>query len=125
MTAGPGAGAISDGISILLPPLRADVYPYTYGPGLRDETENARETRETCCDDADFDVDPESIVAWGQRCPSSTGSTSRRASVVHRTVPMATRLRCRSAPHPVAVQRATGLYRKPVSGARTFQSSVS
>ncbi|MFB6581722.1 SMI1/KNR4 family protein [Streptomyces sp. NPDC056402] len=60
-----GAGAISDGISILLPSLQADGYPYTDGPGLRDETENARETWEMCGDDADFDVDPESIVAWG------------------------------------------------------------
>ncbi|WP_327381187.1 SMI1/KNR4 family protein [Streptomyces sp. NBC_01207] len=60
-----GAGAISDGISILLPSLQADGYPYTDGPGLRDETENARETWEMGCDDAHFDVDPESIVAWG------------------------------------------------------------
>ncbi|MFG2341128.1 SMI1/KNR4 family protein [Streptomyces yangpuensis] len=59
-----GSGAISDGISILLPSLRAEGYPYRDGPGLRNETENARETWEMCRDDADFDVDPESIVAW-------------------------------------------------------------
>ncbi|MFI7357565.1 SMI1/KNR4 family protein [Streptomyces avidinii] len=59
-----GSGVIGDGISILLPALRADGYPYTAGPGLQDETEMARETWEMCRDDADFDVDPESIVAW-------------------------------------------------------------
>lgn len=59
-----GSGVISGGISILLPALRAEGYPYRDGPGLRDETENARETWEMCRDDADFDVDPESIVAW-------------------------------------------------------------
>ncbi|WP_030761529.1 MULTISPECIES: SMI1/KNR4 family protein, partial [unclassified Streptomyces] len=60
-----GSGAISDGISVLLPALRAEGWPYRDGPGLRDETENARETWEMCRDGADFDVDPESIVAWG------------------------------------------------------------
>ncbi|OKK15705.1 hypothetical protein AMK16_27480 [Streptomyces sp. CB00455] len=60
-----GAGVISEYISILLPALRADGYPYTAGPGLQDETENARYTWEMERDDADFDVDPESIVAWG------------------------------------------------------------
>lgn len=60
-----GAGVISDGISILLPSLRADGYPYRDGPGLRLETENARETWEMERDEADFDVDPESIIAWG------------------------------------------------------------
>ncbi|MFE2140492.1 SMI1/KNR4 family protein [Streptomyces sp. NPDC059456] len=60
-----GSGVISDGISILLPSLRADGYPYTAGPGLQDETEIAREAWEMCRDEADFDVDPESIVAWG------------------------------------------------------------
>ncbi|MEU3776347.1 SMI1/KNR4 family protein [Streptomyces sp. NPDC032472] len=60
-----GSGVISDGIDILLPALRADGYPYTAGPGLHDETENARYTWEMCRDDADFDVDPGSILAWG------------------------------------------------------------
>ncbi|WP_331732792.1 SMI1/KNR4 family protein (plasmid) [Streptomyces avidinii] len=60
-----GSGVISDGISILLPALQADGYPYKAGPGLQDETEIARETWEMCRDDADFDADPESIVAWG------------------------------------------------------------
>ncbi|WP_405427902.1 SMI1/KNR4 family protein [Streptomyces erythrochromogenes] len=60
-----GSGVISDGISILLPALQADGYPYTAGPGLQDETEIAREFWEWCGDEADFDVDPESIVAWG------------------------------------------------------------
>ncbi|WP_457034121.1 SMI1/KNR4 family protein [Kitasatospora sp. P5_F3] len=60
-----GSGVISDGISILLPSLRVDGYPYTAGPGLQDETEIAREAWEMCRDEADFDVAPESIVAWG------------------------------------------------------------
>ncbi|MFD9727362.1 SMI1/KNR4 family protein [Streptomyces sp. NPDC059072] len=60
-----GSGVISDGISILLPSLQAEGYPYTPGPGLEDETSIARELWETCCDEADFDVDLESIVAWG------------------------------------------------------------
>ncbi|MEU2393708.1 SMI1/KNR4 family protein [Streptomyces sp. NPDC007369] len=60
-----GAGTISDSISILLPALQADGYPYRGGPGLRDETEIARETWEMCRDEADFDVDAESILAWG------------------------------------------------------------
>lgn len=58
-----GAGAISERISILLPALQADGYPYT--SGLQEETENARYTWEMCRDEADFDVDPGSIVAWG------------------------------------------------------------
>lgn len=37
----------------------------TAGPGLLDETGNARELWEMCRDEADFDVDPGSIVAWG------------------------------------------------------------
>ncbi|WP_405443684.1 SMI1/KNR4 family protein [Streptomyces avidinii] len=60
-----GSGVISDGISILLPALQADGYPYTAGPGLQDETEIARETWEMCRDAAAFDADLESIVAWG------------------------------------------------------------
>ncbi|MFF8864784.1 SMI1/KNR4 family protein [Streptomyces sp. NPDC015139] len=60
-----GAGVISDSISILLPALHAEGYPYAEGPGLRFETENARDTWEMCRDEADFDVHPESIVAWG------------------------------------------------------------
>ncbi|MFE2246652.1 SMI1/KNR4 family protein [Streptomyces lavendulae] len=60
-----GSGLISDGIDILLPALHADGYPYTAGPGLQDETEIARELWEWCRDEAGFDVDPESIVAWG------------------------------------------------------------
>ncbi|MFG2978371.1 SMI1/KNR4 family protein [Streptomyces sp. NPDC048331] len=59
-----GSGAISDSISVLLPAPRAEGWPYRDGPGLRDETENARETWEMCRDGADFDLDPESIVAW-------------------------------------------------------------
>ncbi|MGZ9931513.1 SMI1/KNR4 family protein [Streptomyces sp. NC-S4] len=59
-----GSGVVSDGISILHPALRAEGWPHRYGPGLGDETECARETWEMCGDDADFDVDPESIVAW-------------------------------------------------------------
>ncbi|MGY0058278.1 hypothetical protein ACWY4P_17285 [Streptomyces sp. LZ34] len=38
---------------------------YTDASGLGDETENARLTWEMCGDEADFDVDSESIVAWG------------------------------------------------------------
>ncbi|MER8047390.1 SMI1/KNR4 family protein [Streptomyces sp. NPDC094032] len=60
-----GSGVISDGISVLLPALHAEGYPYAEGPGLGPETENARETWEMCGGGADFDVDPASIVAWG------------------------------------------------------------
>ncbi|MFE4859810.1 SMI1/KNR4 family protein [Streptomyces sp. NPDC056670] len=60
-----GAGGVSDSIGILLPSLQAEGFPYTAGPGLRDETENARYTWKMERDGADFDVDPESIVAWG------------------------------------------------------------
>lgn len=60
-----GSGVISGSISILLPALRADGYPYQEGPGLLDETENARETWEMCRDEADFDVESGSVVAWG------------------------------------------------------------
>ncbi|WP_328930078.1 SMI1/KNR4 family protein [Streptomyces sp. NBC_00190] len=60
-----GSGVISDGISILLPSLQVEGYPYAAGPGLEDETGIARELWEMCRDEADFDVDLESIVAWG------------------------------------------------------------
>ncbi|MGE7388186.1 SMI1/KNR4 family protein [Streptomyces sp. NPDC004126] len=46
-----GAGDISETISILLPAPHVEGWPYQADPGLQDET--------------DFDVDPESIVAWG------------------------------------------------------------
>ncbi|ADI06797.1 hypothetical protein SBI_03676 [Streptomyces bingchenggensis BCW-1] len=58
-----GAGLVSEEIVILLPVPRAGTY--TDASGLGDETENARLTWEMCADEADFDVDPESIVAWG------------------------------------------------------------
>ncbi|MFJ8011105.1 SMI1/KNR4 family protein [Streptomyces sp. NPDC096339] len=60
-----GSGVISDGISILLPSLPVEGHAYPPGPGLEDETSIARELWETCRDEADFDVDLESIVAWG------------------------------------------------------------
>ncbi|MER5807560.1 SMI1/KNR4 family protein [Streptomyces sp. NPDC002033] len=60
-----GAGAISETISILLPTPRVEGWPYQTDPGLQDETDVARETWEMLRDETDFDVDPESIVAWG------------------------------------------------------------
>ncbi|MFD8981488.1 SMI1/KNR4 family protein [Streptomyces sp. NPDC059564] len=59
-----GSGTISERISILLPAPHADGWPYREGPGLQDETEVAREVWELCRDEADFAVDPQSIVAW-------------------------------------------------------------
>ncbi|MFI0729940.1 SMI1/KNR4 family protein [Streptomyces sp. NPDC021225] len=58
-----GAGLVSEEIVILLPVPRAGTY--TDASGLGDETENARLAWEMCGDEADFDVDPGSIVAWG------------------------------------------------------------
>ncbi|MFE1415281.1 SMI1/KNR4 family protein [Streptomyces sp. NPDC058746] len=60
-----GSGVISGVISILLPSLHVEGYPYTDGPGLEDETGIARELWESCRGESDFDVDLESIVAWG------------------------------------------------------------
>lgn len=58
-----GAGTFSETIVVLLPAPRVDGYPG--GSGLEEETENARYTWEMEADEADFDVDPASIVAWG------------------------------------------------------------
>ncbi|WP_354382152.1 SMI1/KNR4 family protein [Streptomyces sp. PvR034] len=59
-----GAGVVQDAIDVLLPSVRADGWPYREGPGLRDETELVREMWDMCGDEADFEVDPASIVAW-------------------------------------------------------------
>lgn len=58
-------GDISEMISVLLPAPHVEGWPYRADPGLQDETELARETWEMLRDETDFDVDPESIVAWG------------------------------------------------------------
>ncbi|MFD8379708.1 SMI1/KNR4 family protein [Streptomyces sp. NPDC059679] len=58
-----GPGLVSGEIVILLPAPRPGTY--TDGSGLQEETENARLTWEMCGDEVDFEVDPESIVAWG------------------------------------------------------------
>ncbi|MGW2271132.1 SMI1/KNR4 family protein [Streptomyces yangpuensis] len=60
-----GAGGISETISILQPAPHVEGWPYRSDPGLQDETDVAREAWEMLRDETDFDVDPESIVAWG------------------------------------------------------------
>ncbi|MER7789066.1 SMI1/KNR4 family protein [Streptomyces sp. NPDC097640] len=58
-----GAGLISGAVVVLLPVPRPGTY--TDASGLGDETENARLAWEMCRDEADFALDPGSIVAWG------------------------------------------------------------
>ncbi|MGO4422648.1 SMI1/KNR4 family protein, partial [Streptomyces sp. MCAF7] len=58
-----GAGLVSEEVVILLPVPRPGTY--TDASGLGDESENARLAWEMCGDEVDFDVEPESIVAWG------------------------------------------------------------
>ncbi|MFI9781805.1 SMI1/KNR4 family protein [Streptomyces sp. NPDC051956] len=59
-----GAGTISDTI-VVLRPTSGGGGPSSREPSMEVETENARCTWEMDGDEADFDMDPASIVAWG------------------------------------------------------------